>query len=471
MGQENTITLFQLNQRIRGIIDDAMLHSLWVTAEISELRVNRNGHCYIDLIEKDEKSDQLRARSRALIWAQNYRMLKAYFESATGQPLTKGLKVLVKVAVQFQEVYGLSLIISDIDPSYTMGDLARKRREVLMRLEEEGVLEMNRELDLPPVIQKIAVISSPTAAGYGDFINQLENNPYHIRFYYHLFPAVMQGDRAEASITAAFDRVFEHVNFFDAVVLIRGGGASVDLMCFDGYWVAFHIAQFPLPVITGIGHERDESVADIVANTRMKTPTAVAAFLIERAGTFLQVVDEKAAEIAEMAREAIQAEKKRTETLASAYVPLVKMALQKRNNRLERQVGRLPVSVSRRLGEATNRLKRFQDKAGNISKQIIKTHDQLLQQHQQMLNALPFRRISRETEKLGHIEQTARLNDPKRLLERGYSLTYLNGNLVKNVEMVNQGDEITTRLHNGVLAGQITRVEKDPQNKNPNHDK
>ena len=465
MGQE-AITLFQLNQRIRGIIDDAMLRSLWVTAEISQLQVNRNGHCYLDLVEKDEMSDQIRARSRGLIWAPNFRMLKAYFESTTGQALAQGMKVLVKVNVQFQEVYGLSLIVNDIDPSYTMGDLARKRREVLMQLEEEGVSDMNKELPVPQVIQKIAIISSPTAAGYGDFINQLENNPYHIKFYHKLFPAVMQGERASASITGAFDRIFRHADFFDAVVLIRGGGASIDLMCFDDYWVAFHIAQFPLPVITGIGHERDETVADLVAHTRMKTPTAVAAFLIEQAGSFLQEVDEKAVEIATLAREVLKAEKQRTDNLASAYVPLVKMSLQQRRSRLERQVGRLPVSVSRRMSEAANRLDRYMDKAGNLSKQLFRSRWQQIGLQEQKIRSLPGRRISKETEKLKNLEQTARLNDPERLLEKGYTLTYLNGKLLKNVEMTKEGDEIITKIRDGQVAGQVTWIEKSTKNKN-----
>ena len=199
MGQE-ALTLLQLNQKIKGIIDDAKLNSVWVKAEIGELRVNRNGHCYLDLVEKNPEKDSLVARSRGMIWAQNFRLLKAYFESSTGRPLTTGLKVLIKASVQFQEVYGLSLIITDIDPSYTMGDLAQKRREVVNRLIEEGVFEMNKELELPAVIQKIAIISSPTAAGYGDFIHQLENNPYGIKFYFHLFPALMQGEKAENSI-------------------------------------------------------------------------------------------------------------------------------------------------------------------------------------------------------------------------------------------------------------------------------
>ncbi|PWD99084.1 exodeoxyribonuclease VII large subunit [Marinilabilia rubra] len=463
MGQE-AITLFQLNQRIKGIIDDALLTSIWVKAEIGELRVNRNGHCYLDLIEKSDDTDQLKARSRAMIWARNFRMLKAYFESTTGQSLTTGLKVLVKVSVQFQEVFGMSLVISDIDPSYTMGDLARKRREVLLKLEEEGVLEMNKELQLADVIQKIAIISSPTAAGYGDFVDQLETNHWGIKFYHHLFPAVMQGENAESSIAEAFDKVFEYVGFFDAVVLIRGGGASIDLLCFDSYWVAYHLAQFPLPVITGIGHERDESVADLVANTTLKTPTAVAAFLIERAGAFIQIIDEKSAWIADIARERLQQEKQRTENLASAYVPLVKMDLQKRQARLERQVGRLPVTVSRRLGDAFNKLSRIADKSGSLSIQIIRGERNSLKTNLQKVSTLPFKRFLEEDRKLKYLEQTAVLNDPVKLLKKGYSLSYVNGQLVKDVSLVKKGDQITTRISNGEIKGVVEMVNKKNNN-------
>lgn len=457
MGQE-AITLFQLNQKIKGVLDDAMMHSIWVKAEIGELRVNRTGHCYLDLIEKDDAGDQLIARSRAMIWARNYRMLKAYFESSTGQPLSSGLKVLVKVTVQFQEVFGLSLIITDIDPSYTMGDLARKRREVLMRLEEEGVLEMNKDLELPDVIQKIAVISSPTAAGYGDFINQLESNPYGVKFYHHLFPAVMQGDRAEQSIAEAFDRIFDYIDFFDAVVLIRGGGATIDLLCFDSYWVAYHIVQFPLPVLTGIGHERDESVADLVANTSLKTPTAVAAFLIEQAGEFLSAVDEKALQVAEMARDLIQAEKQRAEYIAASYVPNVKMDLQRRANKLERVVGRLPVMVSRRMGFESNQLGRLKEKVFDFGGQLIKQQRVALQQYRVSLHSLPGRRFAAEEKRINYLDNAARLNDPEKLLKKGYSLTYAGGKLVKSAAEINPGDTVNTRFYDGELTGKVEKV-------------
>lgn len=459
MGQE-ALTLLQLNQIIKGIIDDAGLNSVWVKAEIGELRVNRNGHCYLDLVEKNPENDSLVARSRAMIWAQNFRLLKAYFESSTGRPLTTGLKVLVKASVQFQEVYGLSLIITDIDPSYTMGDLAQKRREVVNRLIEEGVFEMNKELELPAVIQKIAIISSPTAAGYGDFIHQLENNPYGIKFYFHLFPALMQGEKAENSIVEALEKIFDYSSFFDAVVLIRGGGATIDLLCFDSYWVAYHIAQFPLPVITGIGHERDESVADMVANTMLKTPTAVAAFLIERAAVFMQRIDDAAFQVADMAREKIQKEQQIIDNLSRVYVPTVKTTLQRRRANLEQIVAHLPVVVTQRLGSAAYQLKRFQEKMAVASRHKVNNSLQLLNQYCQLLRRYPLRLLNASRQKLDFLEQAKKANDPERLLKRGYSLTYLEGKLVKNIGMLKKGDHITTRFIDGQLSGTVEHVTK-----------
>ena len=273
-------SLYQLNQRIKQQLSEAFGHPQWVIAEISEINTNRSGHCYLELIEKSADNDQIIAKARATIWSFTYRMLKPYFETTTGQVLTHGLKVLVKATVEFHEVFGLSLNISDIDPSYTMGDMARRRREIILRLEEEGIAQMNKEIELALVPQKIAIISSPSAAGYEDFKKQLDQNPRRYKIYHHLFPAVMQGKDAEQSIIHALDRVFEHDLFFDAVAIIRGGGSTADLLCFDGYELAANVAQFPIPVLTGIGHERDESVVDLVSHTRLKTPTAVAEFII-----------------------------------------------------------------------------------------------------------------------------------------------------------------------------------------------
>ncbi|MCX6225448.1 MAG: exodeoxyribonuclease VII large subunit [Bacteroidia bacterium] len=286
MTEQEPLGLFELNRQIRLNIQSGFPEAIWVVAEISDFTVNRNGHCYLELIEKEPDGDRILARSRATIWASAYRMLRPFFESATGQELMPGIKILVRADVEFHELYSISLNIRDIEPSFTIGDLARKRQMIIRKLEEAGVFDMNKELEMPLVPQKIAIISSPTAAGYGDFNDQLINNPSGYIFYTHLFPAVMQGEETGPSIIGALDVIAGYDHFFDAVVIIRGGGSKLDLSSFDNYDLGLNVAQFPLPVITGIGHEQDDSIIDLVAHTRCKTPTAVAEFLIGRVEEF-----------------------------------------------------------------------------------------------------------------------------------------------------------------------------------------
>ncbi len=458
MGQE-AISLLQLNQRIKGVIEDSFLTTLWVKAEISELNVNRNGHCYIDLIEKDEGSDKLVARSRAIIWGYTFRMLKAFFESSTGQTLTTGLKVLVKVSVEFQELFGLSLIIKDIDPSYTMGDLVRQRQEVIQRLEEEGVLEMNKELAMPLVPQKIAIISSPSAAGYDDFVNQLEHNAYGVKFYHRLFPAVMQGHQAEASIVDALERVFKYAGFFDVVAVIRGGGASVDLMCFDSYWVAFHLAQFPLPVLTGIGHERDDTVADRVAHTRLKTPTAVAALLIDAAGDFLSLLEDRGDRMTDVATSLLRREGQKADRLAAAFVPRVNRHLQMSRHRLERQANQLPALTFQRLSSSKHQLNRYNELAVDKSAHLMREAGRRLDALKEKIQVAPWHYLNSQKKHLKFLQQTVRLNDPHRLLEKGYSLTYNKGQLVKDASVLDEGDLLTTRFRSGTITSTVQQKE------------
>ena len=271
-------TLFELNEQIKDTLCEAFPSTVWVVAEVSELKENRSGHCYLELVEKVE--NEIIARSRATIWSYTYRMLKPYFETTTGQFFSHGIKVLVQVTVEYHPAFGLSLNIKDIDPTYTVGDMALQRKEIIARLQNEGIFDMNRELQLPLVPQKIAVISSKTAAGYQDFVHQLNSNAHGFIFYTQIFEAWMQGTGAVKSIIGALERIYQYEDFFDAVAIIRGGGATADLSCFDNYELAFNLVQFPLPVITGIGHEKDDTIIDLVAHTRMKTPTAVAEFFI-----------------------------------------------------------------------------------------------------------------------------------------------------------------------------------------------
>ncbi|MCR5455797.1 MAG: exodeoxyribonuclease VII large subunit [Bacteroidales bacterium] len=280
---DTAISLYDLAVLIRRTIENGLPDSYIVMAEIQSLNVNRSGHAYLELVEKSETNDRVISQARATIWAGQYRMIKAYFESATGRMLQSGIKIMVRAKVTYHEIYGLSLNITDILPEYTVGEIALQRQRTIEHLKADGIYDMNKELALPSLVQRIAVISSATAAGYGDFCKQLQDNQYGYYFNTTLFEAAVQGDGASASIIQQLDYIAENRDMFDCVAIIRGGGSKTDLACFDQLSICQHICQFPLPIITGIGHDRDESVADLVANTPLKTPTAVAQFLIDRA--------------------------------------------------------------------------------------------------------------------------------------------------------------------------------------------
>ena len=278
---EEKISLLELQERIRRGIEGAVPHQVWITAEIGEIKNHPSGHCYLDLVDYKEGERGVAAKARGVIWSSAWRMLQPYFLSAAGVPLSKGLNVLLKVQANFSAVYGLSLNILDIDPSFTVGELELRRQQTIKRLQQEGCMEMNAQLQLPPLPRRIAVISSATAAGYRDFMNHLHKNEYGFRFSTELFPAQMQGQEAPESIIGALDKIAEREVEFDVVAILRGGGAAMDLLCFDDYSLAVNIAQFPLPVITGIGHDHDYHIADMVANTWLKTPTAVADYFVD----------------------------------------------------------------------------------------------------------------------------------------------------------------------------------------------
>lgn len=281
MKSNSKLTLFEVSQRIQQALENSFPTRIWVVAEISELKENRSGHCYLELVEKEENADQPKAKARATIWAGTYRMLKPFFETSTQRGLGAGIKVLVLCDVNYHPLYGLSLNIQDIDPTFTLGDIEQKRQETINLLIADGIFNMNKEVGLPLLPKRVAVISSPTAAGFQDFSHQLDNNARGYVVHYKLFKATMQGEKAEDSIINALNQIYNDYDSWDVVAIIRGGGSQIDLGCFDSYMLASHIAQFPLPIITGIGHEKDITVADMVAHTRQKTPTAVAEYILD----------------------------------------------------------------------------------------------------------------------------------------------------------------------------------------------
>lgn len=332
---EKPFTLYSLNNLVRSAISDALPSRYWVTGELSEVRETVAGHCYIELVERDEESQETTAKARGTIWSRTYSLLRPYFLEQTGQQFAAGLKVLLQVSVGFHELYGYTLDICDIEPAYTIGDIARQRQLIIKRLTDEGVIDLNKELEFPLLPQRIAVISSATAAGYGDFCDQLLNNRYGFVFYPRLFPAPMQGNGAEQGVIAALDRIAEEVDNWDVVVIIRGGGATSELGCFDTYDLANNCAQFPLPVITGIGHLRDESILDIVAHTSAKTPTAAAEFLIHAMLANETMLSEMQNGIATAIAKKVENEKKRIDTLVGQIPVYIALYMQAQRHKID----------------------------------------------------------------------------------------------------------------------------------------
>ncbi|WP_321287987.1 exodeoxyribonuclease VII large subunit [uncultured Sunxiuqinia sp.] len=473
------LTLSELNNQIKEQLDDAFPSLLWIKAEISELNQNRTGHCYLELVDVDEATKNVVARCRATIWSYTFRMLKPFFETTTGQAFSEGLKVLVSAKVEFHPMYGLSLNIRDIDPTYTMGDMARKRREILLQLEEDGVVDMNKELELPLVPQRIAIVSSPTAAGLQDFRDQLANNAYNIHFYTKLFPAIMQGKDAAASIIIALEQVFQYEDFFDLVVIIRGGGAQIDLASFDHYELAYHITQLPIPVLTGIGHDKDETAVDLVAHTKLKTPTAVAEFLISGAAAFEQMLDEMKERFVEQVEDRLHNEKEFLKSSMQKLTQGVRELVSEENNRFNLTNFRLeksiPVFLATKLqqlqehkhqieklgtghiNEQNHQLSRKLDNLQFFMQRQFRIRRNQLTQSQELFKIRLKNTLREEKNKLTNFEGKVRLMDPKSVLKRGYSLTYSDGHLIKSTKQLSDGDVIETQLADGKVKSKITK--------------
>ena len=332
---ENPLTLYSLNNLVREAVSAVLPARYWVTGELSEVREAANGHCYIELVQRDEVTNELVAKARGTIWARIYSLLRPYFLEQTGQAFAQGLKVLLQISVNFHELYGYTLDVCDIEPAYTIGDMARKRQLVIKQLTDEGVIGLNKELHFPLLPQRVAVISSSTAAGYGDFCDQLHNNGYGFVFYTKLFPAPMQGSGVEQGIIAALDRIARDLDYWDVVVIIRGGGATSELSCFDTYELANNCAQFPLPIITGIGHRRDESVLDVVAHTSAKTPTAAAELLVHAMLAQAQWLADVQQGVVASVRNRVDAEKLRLQSLVQRIPVTAALFMQALHHKLD----------------------------------------------------------------------------------------------------------------------------------------
>ena len=409
--EEQALSLHELNGLVKQSIRSCLPDTYWVQAELSDVRINYSGHCYLEFVQKDVAGNNLIAKARGTIWNNVFKMLRPYFEQETGQTFTSGIKVLVNVSVDFHELYGYSLTVLDIDPTYTVGDMERKRREILRQLEEEGVIDLNKKLEMPMLPQRVAVISSATAAGYGDFCDQLANNPRGYGFHTQLFSAIMQGERVEESIIAALDAIYAQLEQWDVVVIIRGGGATSDLSGFDTYTLAANCAQFPLPIITGIGHERDDTVVDLIAHTRVKTPTAAAAFLIACMDKVADRLNEWSYRLQQGARNRLLWEYQRIERLKQC----------------------IPNVVYKRIADAKYELLSAQRDLQMTSQQFLSIKKHRLELLQQ------------------------RLNDalPEKQLARGYSITLKDGKPVKDASLLKEGDKLVTVLYRGKIESEV----------------
>ncbi len=400
----NQLTLYELNSLVHSVIADAFPGQCWVEAELTECRESK-GHCYMELVQKDLFSAVPVAKASAKCWRNKWERVRTKFLDATGGCLRPGMKLLLKVSVDFHPAYGYALIVEDIDASYTLGDMARKRQEIIRQLKEEGIYDLQKELSLPLFCQRIAVISSATAAGYGDFCNQLANNEYGLRFYPELFPAIMQGEMVEQSIVEQLDAINARLDEFDCVVIIRGGGATTDMSGFDSLLLAENVANFPLPIITGIGHDRDECVLDLISFLKVKTPTAAAAFLTDN---LLRV-------------------KRRVDEARDVIVSSVSLQMERQSARLQRLASSVTMTAGMFRVKETGKLDKMQ-----------MALERALQQT-----------LVNERHKVAMLLQRVQALDPMLLLKRGFSMTMIDGKLVRDAAVLQSGQEIETILEKG----------------------
>ncbi|MDH3710995.1 MAG: exodeoxyribonuclease VII large subunit [Cyclobacteriaceae bacterium] len=431
------ITLFQLNTLIQSTLEQQLQPFYWAVAEISELRVAPKGHCYLELVEKD--GEHLTAKIRANIWAYDYRNLSNFFHNVTGKKLQPGMKILAKVKVEFHEVFGMSLHIRDLDPNFTLGERARQRQLVVERLTREDLLGRNKQLALPLVPQRIAVISAETAAGYGDFMHQLVQNQWGYHFQVKLFKSVMQGTEAVSSINSSLEKIYQQADEFDLLVIIRGGGSQVDLDCFDHYELTAMVARSPLPVVTGIGHERDQTVLDLVAHTRLKTPTAVAEFLLSG----MNAVEHELNELSQRLRRAAL------------------LQLQTQDHALTKLKGNLEHKSLALIQKMDHRQDLLQQKLVAAIRGVIQHANHELNSIEGVLKSQPLRLLKQEHQLLAALEDKIKLADPRHILKRGFTITYREGKVLKPGEEVVPGEEIETRTQTALIKSKVLQVNRN----------
>lgn len=432
MEQKKHFSLRELQLAVRERLAEAFPLPVWVAAEISEMKVNYSGHCYLELVEKGGTNGVPAAKASAVIWRSHYGPIASYFASKTGEQLSVGMKVLVRVTISYHELYGLSFQIQDIDPTYTLGDWEQQRQQTIARLQDEGVWDMNRELGMPRVPQRVAIVSSANAAGYQDFCKEIARSPYRVELT--LFDAFMQGHGAEDSIIEALERVAERADAFDVVAVIRGGGSQSDLACFNSYRLCAHVAQFPLPVLTGIGHDKDESVADMVVAQRLKTPTAVAAWINDQLAEFDSELESAAQAVERCATAFLVAERQRLERNAAMIATQSVGATRRLELTLERYRSELRRAVEKLIADERNRVVRADENLRRATDYFVRS----------------------ERDRLGAMAQAVAAHDPQRIMALGFAVVSVDGHAVSDARQVAVGTEVSVRLANGKLKAKIT---------------
>ncbi|MCD7937950.1 MAG: exodeoxyribonuclease VII large subunit [Tannerellaceae bacterium] len=434
MQKKEELSLLELNNRIKKVLTGTFVETYWVRAEMWDVRMNSaSGHCYLELVEKHAVTGRIMARARANIWAKTFAYLKPYFEMETGRAFASGLEVLINVMIEYHEIYGISYTVIDIDPAYTLGEIVKKRLEVIRWLQEDGIFTLNQELPFPELPNRIAVITSPTAAGYEDFLTHLHTNPDGYVFYTKLFPAVMQGEKVEESIISALDKIYEQLDYFDLVVIIRGGGATVDLNCFDSYPLTASCAQFPLPILTGIGHERDDTILDLVAHKRLKTPTAVAEFLIHYMASVAFELNDVRQAVLGSAMDVLETEKRILQAIGSRFPGITTNRIEKERSHINFIGNQLQVAAFNLLGNKKAEVTQIQNQLRSSALKVLNMNDQYLEL----------------------TEQFIKMVSPEYILKQGYSLILKNGKIIKRAEELETGETITIHFDDGKVKGQI----------------
>lgn len=433
----NTITLQEFNNRIKRLLADPSVMNCWVVAETTDVRINQ--HCYLQLLEKNPKTGATVAKIKAIIWGNQFRFLNARFKQVTGRDIGNDMKIMVCLSVNYSPQYGLTVVINDINPEFTLGDMERQRQEILNRLTQEGIIGQNKTVPVPPVLQRIAIVSAAGAAGYGDFMKQLTDNKYGVCFYPCLFQATMQGVKTVPTVLAALDKVEQNQHLFDCVVIIRGGGGTEELNSFDNYDLARRVATFPLPVIVGIGHERDITVLDYVAGIRVKTPTAAAEHIILQAANALAHIGDLSNQVVSIARD---------------YIARAK-------EQLSYYAGNLPIMAQRIIDTNTLRLQNFiQNIPLHVQRRIEGENAQLARQKDAIKNAVAQVKM-KETMRLEALGDKIELLSPRKVMARGYTLTTCEGKIMTDAAQLEAGKQVTIHFRDGKVVAGTQSVIKD----------